>query len=60
MSYIEHGYWNDKKKKIKLKYPFITEEDLSYCEGKEKVMMEILSYKLGKTEQELLYIIVSL
>lgn len=54
------GYWDEKKEKLKQKYPDITEEDLSYIEGKEKIMLEILSYKLGKTEQELLTIIVAL
>jgi len=60
MSYNEKGYWDMKKGKLKKIYPVITDEDLSYCEGKEKVMLEILGYKLGKTEQELLYIIVAL
>ncbi len=54
------GYWNEKKEKLKQKYPVITDEDLRFQEGKEKVMMEILGYKLGKTEQELLNIIVGL
>jgi hypothetical protein len=54
------GYWNEKKEKLKEKYPDITDDDLFYSEGKEKVMLEILSYKLGKTEQELLSIIVAL
>lgn len=54
------GYWDEKKEKLKQKYPDITDKDLFYCEGKEKIMLEILSYKLGKTEQELLSIIVAL
>lgn len=54
------GYWNEKKEKLKQKYPDITDDDLFYSEGKEKVMLEILGYKLGKTEQELLSIIVAL
>lgn len=54
------GYWDEKKEKLKQKYPHITEEDLYYSEGKERVMLEILSYKLGKTEEELLSIIVAL
>lgn len=59
-TYKAGGYWNEKKEKLKQKYPEITEADLFYCEGKERVMLEILSYKLGKTEQELMNIIVSL
>jgi len=54
------GYWNEKKEKLKEKYPDITDKDLVYAEGKEKVMLEILGYKLGKTEQEMLSIIVEL
>jgi len=33
---------------------------LSYSEGKEKEMIELLGYKLGISKQELLNIIVSL
>ena len=54
------GFWNEKKVKLKEKYPEIKDEDLQFSEGKEKVMLEMLSYKLGKTEQELQCIIVDL
>lgn len=54
------GYWDKTKEKLKKKYPDITENDLSFCEGKEKEMIEMLGYKLGKTELELLYIIAAL
>jgi hypothetical protein len=54
------GYWNEKKEKLKQKYPVITEEDVRFNEGKEKEMIEMLGYKLGKSNQELLNIIVSL
>lgn len=54
------GYWSEKKEKLKQKFPNITDEDLSYREGKEREMMEILGYKLGKSKQELLQIIVTL
>ena len=47
------GYWNEKKEKLKEKYPNITDEDLLFREGKEKEMMELLGYKLGKTHEEL-------
>lgn len=47
------GYWNEKKEKLKKKYYFITEEDLRFYEGKEKEMMELLGYKLGKSKEEL-------
>jgi hypothetical protein len=55
-----NGYWNKKKVRLKQKFPTITEKDLSFIEGKEKVMIEMLGNKLGKTEQELLRIIIAL
>jgi hypothetical protein len=54
------GYWNLKKEKLKMKFPLITEADLTFREGKEKEMIEILGYKLGKSKQELLNIIITL
>lgn len=58
MSKFVKGYWNGKKEKIKKKYPILTDRDLNFQEGKEREMIEILGYKLGKTEIELLDIIV--
>jgi hypothetical protein len=54
------GYWNDKKEKLLKKYKNLTYRDLRLIMGKEEEMMEVLSYKLGKTRQELLNIIVTL
>jgi hypothetical protein len=54
------GYWNKAKVKLKQKFPIITEEDLNFHEGKEKEMIEMLGYKLGKTIEELRYIIATL
>jgi uncharacterized protein YjbJ (UPF0337 family) len=54
------GYWDEKKEKLKQKFPIITDEDLLYREGKEKEMIEMLGYKLGKSKQELLNIIVAI
>jgi hypothetical protein len=54
------GYWDIKKEKLKLMYPGITDEDVTYPEGKEKEMMELLGNKLGKSKQELVSIIVKL
>lgn len=54
------GYWVVKKEKIKQKYAILTDEDLHFCEGKEKEMIEMLGYKLGKTSEELRNIIVAL
>jgi len=54
------GYWDVKKEKLKLRYPGITDEDVTYPEGKEKEMIELLGNKLGKSWQELVSIIVEL
>ena len=54
------GYWNLKREKIKLKYANLTDQDLNYCEGKEKEMIEMLAYKLGITKLELAKIIEAL
>jgi len=54
------GFWNEKKEKLKKNFPMLTDKDLSFCEGKEKEMIEMLGYKLGKTKQELLNIIVTI
>lgn len=54
------GYWDKKKEKLKQKFPVINDEDLRYYEGKEKEMIEMLGYKLGKSKEELLSIIVAI
>lgn len=54
------GYWDIKKEKLKLRYPGITDEDVTYPEGKENEMIEMLGNKLGKSKQELVSIIVEL
>lgn len=41
------GYWEEKKEKIKQKYPIITDEDLIFYDGKEKEMVERLGFRLG-------------
>ena len=54
------GFWEEKKEKLKQKYPVITDDDLVYNEGKEKEMIEMLGYKLGKSKEELVHIIAKL
>jgi hypothetical protein len=54
------GYWIEKKEKLKKQFPFITEDDLQFKEGKEREMMEVLSYKLGKTTDEFRYFLAGL
>ena len=60
MSNSTEGFWKIKKKKLIKMFPLITDRDLNYKEGKEKEMVEILGFKLGKSNQELLNIIIGL
>ena len=60
MDTVVKGFWNEKKDKLKKSYPTLTEKDLSFREGKEKEMIELLGYKLGKSQQELIKIIVTI
>jgi hypothetical protein len=54
------GFWNNKKEKLRQKFPILTDEDVSFNEGKEKEMIEMIGNKMGKTKLELLYIIAGL
>jgi uncharacterized protein YjbJ (UPF0337 family) len=54
------GFWDEKKEKLREKYPIITDNDVSFIEGKEKEMIEMLGYKLGKTKEEIVQIITCL
>lgn len=47
------GFWNERKEMLKVRFPSISDDDLHFHDGKEKEMMEMLSYKLGKSEDEL-------
>jgi len=54
------GYWENKKEKIKQKYPIITDEDLIFYEGKEKEMVERLGFRLGISMEEMREVIKAL
>ena len=56
----EVGFRTEKKEKFKQIFPAITDKDLIFREGREREMIEMLGYKLGKTNQELLRIIITL
>lgn len=49
--------WEQKKEKLKIMFPDITDADLQFNDGKEKLMVEMLAHKLGKSADELRYII---
>jgi uncharacterized protein YjbJ (UPF0337 family) len=47
------GKWNEVKGRVKQKYAELTEDDLSYAEGKEDELLGKLQAKLGKSRSEL-------
>lgn len=46
------GNWNEKKGKLKQQYGDLTDDDLTYTEGKEEELYGKLQKKLGKTKDE--------
>lgn len=53
-------YWNTRKEKLLKRFENLSHKDLSYNLGDEKAMLEALSAKLGKSDKELLNLIISL
>ena len=47
------GNWHELKGKLKQKYGQLTDDDLTFAEGKEEEMLGRLQKKLGKTKEEL-------
>jgi uncharacterized protein YjbJ (UPF0337 family) len=47
------GNWNQIKGKLKQKYGQLTDDDLTFMEGKEDEMLGRLQEKTGKTKEEL-------
>ena len=47
------GNWNEMKGKIKQKYADLTDDDLTYVEGKEDELLGRLQKKTGKARQDL-------
>ncbi len=47
------GNWNVIKGKLKQKYAELTDDDLTYAEGKKDEMLGKIQKKIGKTEDEL-------
>ena len=45
--------WNEQKKKLKLQFTKLTDEDLHFDTGRKHEMLEKLSIKLGKSEAEI-------
>ena len=47
------GRWNEIKGKMKQKYGQLTDDDLTFAEGKEDEMLGRLQQRLGKSKEEL-------
>ena len=47
------GSWNEVKGKLKQKYGQLTDDDLSFTEGKEDEFLGRLQQRLGKSKEEL-------
>ena len=48
------GNWNELKGKLKQEYANLTDDDLTYAEGKEEELFGRLQQKLGKSKEELM------
>ncbi len=47
------GNWNEAKGKLKQKYANLTDDDLTFAEGKEDEMLGRLQQKTGRSKEEL-------
>lgn len=52
-SLVMHGSWDDVKGQLKQNYAELTEDDLTYVEGREDELLGRLQIKLGKTKDEI-------
>lgn len=54
MSELEDkGHWNEFKGRLKQAYADLTDDDLTYVEGKEDELWGRLQQKLGKTKEDI-------
>jgi uncharacterized protein YjbJ (UPF0337 family) len=47
------GNWNEIKGKLKQKFADLTDDDLTFAEGREDEMLGRLQQRLGKSEEEI-------
>jgi uncharacterized protein YjbJ (UPF0337 family) len=47
------GNWNEIKGKLKQKYAQLTDDDLTFAEGKEDELMGRLQQRLGKKKEDI-------
>lgn len=50
---ISEGNWNQIKGKLKQEYGELTDDDLTYMEGREDELIGRIQEKLGKTKEEI-------
>jgi hypothetical protein len=53
-------YWKTRKGKLLKMFKSLSQKDLDFKEGEENVMLAALSNKLGKSNKELLNLIITL
>ncbi len=46
------GNWNEKKGKLKQKYAELTDDDLTYAEGKEEELVGRIQQRLGTSKEK--------
>lgn len=49
----DKGHWNEFKGRLKQAYAELTDDDLTYAEGKENELWGRLQQKLGKTKEDI-------
>ena len=47
------GRWNELKGKLKQKYGHLTDDDLTFAEGKEEELMGRLQQRLGSSKEDM-------
>lgn len=48
------GNWNELKGKLKQEYADLTDDDLTYAEGKEEELLGRLQQKLGQSKEQII------
>lgn len=51
------GRWNEVKGKLKQKYSGLTDDDLTYTEGKEEELIGKIQRKTGETREQVLKVL---
>ena len=50
---VTENIWLDQKSKLKIMFPYLTEDDFKATGGKKEMIMNNLQITLGKTKSEL-------